>query len=86
MSTDKNKSRLNLTIYNKHIDQVDELVYLGHKLSNMNDGCVPLKHRIGLGWAAFERNKQLLLSKRVPYRVKAKIYNTLCSTSCFIWS
>ena len=76
MSTDKNNQPLNLTIYDKTIEQVSEFVYLGHKLSSTNDGSVAVSHRIGLGWAAFEKNKELLTSKRVPLHIKSKIYNT----------
>ena len=58
------------------VKQVSELVYLGYKLSASNDGTVAIKHRIGLGWAAFEKNKHILTSNRVPYHVKSKVYLT----------
>ena len=74
MTTDKNSPPLNITIYGKPIKQVSEFVYLGHKLSSTNDGTAAVKHRIGLGWAAFEKNKTLLTSRRVPQRIKSKIY------------
>ena len=33
-----------------------------------------MKHRLGLGWAAFERNSTILKSKRVPISVKTRVY------------
>ena len=60
----------------KQIKQVDTFVYLGNKLSANNDGAVAVKHRIGLGWAVFEKNKSMLTSRRIPYHIKSKIYNT----------
>ena len=74
-TTDKN-TNLHLTINGKPIKQVNEFVYLCHTLSATNDGTAAVKHRIGLGWAAFEKNKILLTSKRVPYRIKASVYTT----------
>ena len=74
-TTDKN-TNIHLTINGKPIKQVNEFVYLGHKLSATNDRTVAVKHRIRLRWAAFEKNKVLLTSKKVPYRIKASIYKT----------
>ena len=76
MTTDKNKPQLNLTIYGQQIKQVSEFIYLGHKLSSTNNGSTAVQHRIGLGWAAFEKNKEMLTSKRVSYQIKSQIYNT----------
>ena len=76
MSTNKSKEPFNITMYGKQIKQVKEFIYLGHKLSTTNDGSVAVQHRIGLGWAAFEKNKDILTSTRVPYQIKSKIYNT----------
>ena len=73
MTTDPNTD-LVLNINGKRIKQVSEFVYLGHKLSSTNDGTPAVKHRIGLGWAAFEKNKTLLTSKRTPYHIKANVY------------
>ena len=67
---------ISLFINGKPIKQVNEFVYLGHKLSATNDGTAAVKHRIGLGWAAFEKNKVLLTSKRDPYRIEASVYKT----------
>ena len=77
MSTDKSLQDHNRpTMYGKAIEYVSEFVYLGHKLSDKNDGSVAVAHRIGLGWAAFEKNKILLKSNRIPVYIKKKIYNT----------
>ena len=58
MTTAKNCD-LRITINGKQIKQVTEFFYLGHKLSCTNDGTAAVKHRIGLGWAAFENNKTI---------------------------
>ena len=92
MTTDKNSAPLNVTIYGKPIKHVSEFVYLGHKLSCMNDGAAAVKHRTGLGWAAFEKNKNILMSKRVPLHIKTRIYNTyvlpvvLYGLECVNWT
>ena len=92
MSTNKIFEPLNIKIYNKVIEQVNSFVYLGHKLSNKNDGEIPVLHRIGLGWAAFEKNKVLLTSNRVPLHIKKKIYETyvlpvvLYGLECVNWT
>ncbi len=93
MSIDKEPLRdLRLKIYGKEIETVSEFVYLGHKLSRTNDGNVAVQHRIGLGWAAFQSNKFLLTSKRIPPKVKARIYNTyilpvvLYGLDCVNWT
>ena len=75
MSTDSDFI-LSLTINSKQIKQVNEFIYLGCKLSTLNNGLIAVKHRIGLAWAAFEKNKTLLTSKRTPNRMKKDIYNT----------
>ena len=76
MTTDKINTNLHLTIDNNEISQVTESIYLGHKLSSKNDGLVAVQHRIGLGWAAFNKNKAVLTSKRISYHLKSKICNT----------
>ena len=75
MSTNKNKQPINLTVYGKPIEQVTEFIYLGHKLYSTNNGAVAVQHRIGLGWAAFQKHKHILTSDQVPYRIKNKVYN-----------
>ena len=92
MTTNKDNIPLNITIYGKQIAQVTEFVYLGHKLSSSNNGIAPVQHRIGLGWAAFENNKHILTSTRVPYKIKTKVYNTyilpvlLYGLDCVNWT
>ena len=74
MSTDKQQTPLSITIFSKPIKQVTEFVYLGHKLTSSNNHVATLKHRIGLGWAAVQKNSIVLKSKRVPISVKVKTY------------
>ena len=92
MTTDKLNSTLHLTIYGKAIEEVSEFTYLGHKLSSKNDSMIPLQYRIGLGWAAFHKNKTILTSKRVSNGLKSKILNTyimpvvLYGLECLNWT
>ena len=92
MTTDKINTNLHLTIDNNKMSQVTEFIYLGHKLSSKNDGLVAVQHRIGLGWAAFNKNKAVLTSKRVSYHLKSKIFNTyvipvvLYGLECVNWT
>ena len=74
MITNKHQIPLNLTIYYKPIKQVSEFIYLGHKLTSNNNHEAALKHRIGLGWAAFQKKSMVLKSKRAPISVKVKPY------------
>jgi len=75
---------LQFIINGKHIKQVNEFIYLGHKLYSSNNGTAVVKHRIGLGWD--------IISKRVPYHIKAKIYKTyilpvvLYGLECVNWT
>ena len=92
MTTDKDQAPLNLTIYDKPIKQVTEFIYLGHKLTANNNHEATLKHRIGLGWAAFQKNSTVLKSKRLPISVKVKTYLiyvlpvVLYGLDCLTWS
>jgi len=70
MTTKKNVN-LQLIINGKQIKQLNEFIYLGHKLSSSNYGTAAVKHRIGLGWAAFETSS---FQRVFPYHIKAKIY------------
>ena len=76
MTTDINQLNIDIRLNNKKIDLVHEFVYLGHKLSCRRDQDVPVKHRIGLGWAAFSKHQSLIKSTRVLIHTKFKIYNT----------
>ena len=74
MTTDKLQNPMNIKIYGKTLKQVTDFIYLGHKLSSSGNQEVALKHRIGLGWAAFEKHKTILKSKRVPIATKVRTY------------
>ena len=92
MSTDKTQLPLNITIYGKPIKQVTEFIYLGHKLTAFNNHQAALKHRIGLGWAAFQKNSTVLKSKRVPIPIKVRVYQiyvlsvVLHGLDCISWT
>ena len=92
MSTDKIQKPMNIKIYGKTLEQVTEFIYLGHKLSSSGDQKIALKHRIGLGWAAFENNKVILKSKRVPIAIKVRTYLlyvlpvVLYGLDCITWN
>ena len=51
-----------------------------------------MKHRIGVGWAAFQKNKSMLTSRRIPYHIISKIYNNyvlhvvLYGLECVNWT
>jgi len=70
LTTDKTNKVRDIYINEKQIEQVREFVYLGHKLTSDNNGQTAVQHRIGLGWAAFEKNKLSLTSKRLPIKRK----------------
>ena len=92
MSTEKTQNPLNITIYGKPIKQVTEFIYLGHKLTASNNHQAALKHRIGLGWAAFQKNSTVLKSKRVPIPIKVRVYQiyvlsvVLHGLDCISWT
>ena len=76
LTTDKLQPELNFRIDGIKLEQVTEFIYLGHKISSSNNHEVAVKHRIGLGWAAFGKHEQLIKSKRIPIHIKSKIYLT----------
>ena len=92
MSTEKTQNPLNITIYGKPIKQVTEFIYLGHKLTASNNHQAALKHRIGLGWAAFQKHSTVLKSKRVPIPIKVRVYQiyvlsvVLHGLDCISWT
>ena len=92
MSTAKLQPDLNISIYGKPIKQVNQFIYLGHKLTSSSNHETSLKHRIGLGWAAFQKHSTLLKSKRVPITVKVKVYLiyvlpvVLYGLDCITWT
>lgn len=75
MTTEKTNPVLNLTVHEKPIKHILKFVHR-HNLSTDNDGMVAVNHRIGHGWAAFDKNKTALTSKRIPYCIKSSTYNT----------
>ena len=85
MTTDKNPPSLNITIYVKPIKQASKFIYVGHKLSSTNDGTAAVKYQIGLGWAAFEKNKNLLVSKRIPIPHQNEDLQHICPPSRPLW-
>ena len=92
MTTEKTQPQLNIKIYGKPIKQVSEFIYLGYKLSCTNNQEVAVRHRIGLGWAAFGKHEKILKSSRVPLHVKTKIYLSyilpvvLYGLDCVTWN
>ena len=92
MTTDKHQPELNIKIYGKPIKQVTQFIYLGHKISATCNSEITVKHRIGLGWAAFGKNEKILKSKRVPLYIKKKIYDVyilpviLYGADCITWT
>ena len=92
MSTSKLQPDLNISIYGKPIKQVTQFIYLGHKLTSSSNHETTLKHRIGLGWAAFQKHSTLLKSKRLPITVKVKVYLVyvllvvLYGLDCITWT
>ena len=91
MSTDKTLKPLNIFINGERVKQVQTFDYLGYRLSFDGDDSAAIKHRIGLGWDAFNKNKMLLTSKRIPLKIKTKIYRTyvmpvvLYGLDCSTW-
>ena len=71
---------------------MSEFIYLGYKISCTNDPEVAVKHRIGLGWAAFGKHKKILTSPRVPRYIKVKVYMlyilpvALYGLDCVTWT
>ena len=65
--------------------------YLGYRISFDGDDTAAIKHRIGLGWDAFNKNKLILTSKLIPYIIKSKVYKTyivpvvLYGLECSTW-
>ena len=92
MTTDKQNRPLNLKVQGHRIEQVDEFQYLGHNISNSNNHLTAIKHRISLGWAAFNNNSQTLKSSHIPSKVKGRLFTTyvlpvvLYGMDCVAWT
>ena len=92
MTTDKQNRPLNIQLHGHCIEQVDEFQYLGHNISNSNDHLAAIKHRISLGWAAFNNNSQTLKSSHIPSKVKGRLFTTyvlpvvLYGMDCVAWT
>ena len=93
MTTDKQDTSIsNILIDGKHIEQVNEFTYLGHRISNQKNQLTTIKHRIALGWAAFNNKKHILKSPRIPIKVKTKVFNVyilpvlLYGMDCVTWT
>ena len=63
MSTNKDLQPLNICINEQKLKQVQTFDYLGDRLSYNGDDTAVIKHRIGLGWDAFNKTILLLTSK-----------------------
>ena len=91
MTTNKMMKDMKITINGKKVETVTKFLYLGHKITYDNDGKIALDHRIGLGWAAFQKNEKILASKVIPLTIKVKIYKTyilpviLYGANCITW-
>ena len=64
-----------ISLGNKTIEEVDEYKYLGHQIRiNRDNQTKELQRRIGLGWAAYGRLRDIFGSD-IPMSLKRKVYD-----------
>ena len=81
INTGQNKGKRNsyakraiVSVDGRIVEEVDNYINLGKKLRD-GELLPQFKRRITLGWATFEKFKDILKSTKAPMRVKAKIFN-----------
>ena len=55
---------------NKEIENTEKYLYLGQTISNDPDQTIKLHRRIGQGWSAFGRFKNILVKKKIKPETK----------------
>ena len=92
LTTDKSNPTMNIIINGTKLEQVINFDYLGFRISATGKSDAAITHRIAMGWVAFNKNKHLLTSKRIPQPAKTKIYETyvlpvlLYGLECASWT
>jgi hypothetical protein len=68
---------INIVVNGERIEQVQEYVYLGHKIKLGRENLeAEVSRRISLSWAAFGKLKDTLCSKKIPINLKRKVYDS----------
>ena len=79
-----------IKINNKEIEKTEKYIYLGQTITNDHDQTIELHRRIGLGWSAFGRFKNILVNERVKPETKKRIFDEIIlptmTYACQIWS
>ena len=61
-----------IKINNKEIEKTEKYIYLGQTITNDHDQTIELHRRIGLGWSAFGRFKNILVNEKVEPETKKR--------------
>jgi hypothetical protein len=78
MSRDRNEGRGHgVKIYNRSIERVEELKYLGATITDQNSIQEEIKSRMKLGVACYYSVQNLLSSRLLSRNLKIKIYRTI---------
>ena len=73
MSTDDNAT---VTINGTPLNRVSHFRYLGSEITPSGDNTEEVQWRISRGWAKFRETSGILCDKRIPRKLKGKVYRT----------
>ncbi|KAL4097313.1 hypothetical protein QTP88_022107 [Uroleucon formosanum] len=74
------KVRTDVYIGNQKLEQVEEMVYLGSKITSDGKSVHEIKQRIALAKIAFSKKHKLLTSKKIHLNIKKRLIKT------YVWS
>ena len=74
------KVKADVYIGNQKLEQVEEMVYLGSKITSDGKNVHEIKQRITLAKIAFSKKQKLLTSKKIHLNIKKRLIKT------YVWS
>ena len=74
------KVKADVYIGNQKLEQIEEMVYLGSKITSDGKSVHEIKQRIALAKIAFSKKQKLLTSKRIHLNIKKRLIKT------YVWS
>ena len=87
-----NNEALSVVIDGENMEQVSDFKYLGHVITEDNNQEKAVSSRIGLGWAAYKKWKNVFDSPKASIMIKCKIYMiyiqsiVLYGCECITWT
>ena len=74
-----------ICLWNEELKKVNEFKYLGTTMVSNGEYSKEVKNRIQVGWSSWRRASAVICDRRVPAKVKGKVYKTVARPSIVIW-